>query len=576
MWKILERHGCVLFFGWFLFFVLVWAFASLVTGAFVSATDPCYANSDPFCGLGVLGAVVLAGLAVAVVVTVIVVWGRVDSSSRGLGRVQGWALGVACAAWLMILGSFAISTSLERNEQRRVNAAYGEAQQVAEAEYEAALHEWWVDRVAEIVGVDLYPAGRLEPQPSIDALSDMCVTVGDELIASTMDGSRSLTAVWLANPRYGYWMGTCVRAAELPMDALRDFIATRGELGLVTRVRDEEDEYRLLLVFTTESATGTPLATEAQIELVADLMLAADPVFNSRVLCDAPDAAVVIQQVNGQPPYQDCPPVGGPGLTIALPDVEPPQIMISPPGLRVVAGYSPFRFSGATEPGATIYVDGVETETATDGQFEVWVPLTEGSQVVVFQAVDAAGNSTEASREVEFDSSLLVLRPGGIGVVSFGEEASVATDRLTELLGRPSQVEEESTANNPLPFGYGARNLVRVVGWDVVGLRVVFTDADYFRADGMLHLVAWYLSDGAPASLHTSSGISLDSSLDELKRQHPEDLWIAADFEECSGGWPVRIRDRDSSDVIHLIYKLDPSTPGATPASLRAGAGSTC
>ncbi|MFC2177145.1 hypothetical protein ACFLRH_01880 [Actinomycetota bacterium] len=376
----------------------------------------------------------------------------------------------------------------------------------------------------------------------------MCVAAGDELIATTMDGSRSLTAVWLANPRYGYWMDTCVRAIGLPMVVLRDFVATRGEPGLVTAVRDPTDEYRLLLVFTTEPAAGTPLATELQVEAVADLMLAAEPVFGGRVLCDAPDAAVVVHQGDGQPPYQDCPPArsSGHGLTIVLPDTEPPQIAISPLEMQLVAAYSPFRFSGLTESDATIYVDGLETGVAQDGQFEVWVPLREGSQEVTFEAVDAAGNSTEVSRDVSFDPSLLALRPDGVGTLRFGVEVSVATDRLTQLLGPPSQVEEESTADYALPFGFGARNLVRVLRWDGVGFRVVFSDADYFRTDGVLHLMAWHLSGGAPASLRTPGGLSVDSSLGELKRQHPDELWVAPDFEECTGGWPVLIGDRET------------------------------
>jgi hypothetical protein len=479
---------------------------------------------------------------------------------------------------LTSLAWFATAEILDNNEQRSVNAAYNDAWRVAESEYEAAGHSWWVDRVSEIVGVDLLPFAPTEPQPRFEPFSKMCIEVEHELTATTADGSRSLTAVWLGNPN-GLFMTTCVRASRLSTDVLSEFIAARGASILVDEVRDDGYGW-LLLILTSEPATGGPLATEAQIKAVADLTLTAErvDVFNAVVLCDAPDVPVVILQDNGQPPYQDCPPGRGGrnGPIILLPDMKPPQIDFLPPEARVVTAHSPFRFSGVTEPDATVDAGGVAAEVAPSGEFEVWVPLTEGGQVVTFRAVDTAGNSTVVSREVEFDPSLLALQADGIGVTTFGQEASVVVDLLTELLGPPSQVEEESTASNPLPFGYGARNLVRVVGWDEVGLRVVFADGDHFRTDGMLHLVAWYVREGARARLSTPTGISVDSSLDELKRQHPVEFWIAPDFEECTGGWPVRIGDGPTSDVIHLIYELDPSTPGARPVLLHAGAGSTC
>jgi hypothetical protein len=578
--EILKRHG-------FLLFILVWVVASVVTGAFVGATDPCHYNAL-FCGVGVMATVVGAGFVVAAVVTLIVVSGRDGSTGWGLGRAHGWTLGAAIAVWLTILTAFAVPGILERNEQRRADAAHGDAQQAAEIEYEAAVLAWWVERVELIVGIDLRSVARSGPQTRFAPFWEMCVEVEHELIASTMDGSRSITAVWVGDlPSYQVGdLARCVSANALPLSVLREFIATRGELGLQTTRREKRGR---LLVFTTGPATGTPVATEGQIEAVADLMVAAQSVhvFDAVVLCDAPDAAVVVRQDNGQPPYQDCPPVSGPlyGPTIDLSDteppvvldVDPPQITISTPGSQIVAAYSPFRFNGLTEPDAAVYVDGLEAAVALDGRWEVWLPLTDGSQIVVFEAVDAADNTTETSREVVFDPSLLTLRRDGIGAVSFGEEASVATNRLTELLGPPSRVEEEAaTDSNALPFGIWARTLVRVVSWDEVGLTAVFSDGGQFRTDGMLHLVAWSVGGDARVSLVTPSGVSVESSLGELMTKHPDELWIASDFDECTGEWPIRIGHLDTSNVITLIYDIDPSVEEARPVSLSAGVLSTC
>ncbi|MFC2177144.1 hypothetical protein ACFLRH_01875 [Actinomycetota bacterium] len=164
----MKRHGCFLVFSWFIFFILVWLVASTITGGFVWVSDPCFATGDPFCGLGVLATVVGVGLVVAVVVSVIVVSGWIRTSGRGLGRVHGWMLGTVVAVWLTILAWATASAVFEHNEQKRINSAFAEAQEVAEAEYDAALHAWWVDRVAEIVGTVFFAQLRevnRDPEP---------------------------------------------------------------------------------------------------------------------------------------------------------------------------------------------------------------------------------------------------------------------------------------------------------------------------------------------------------------------------------------------------------------------------
>jgi hypothetical protein len=76
-----------------------------------------------------------------------------------------------------------------------------------------------------------------------------------------------------------------------------------------------------------------------------------------------------------------------------------------PPALEVVFGEPSTRLdsvalSGKAEPGARVFVGGVPAEMDDDGAFHATAVLTLGANLVVVEAVDAAGNTAYRSQEI--------------------------------------------------------------------------------------------------------------------------------------------------------------------------------
>jgi hypothetical protein len=59
-----------------------------------------------------------------------------------------------------------------------------------------------------------------------------------------------------------------------------------------------------------------------------------------------------------------------------------------------------FEFSGHTEPGARVFINGKEVPTTPEGEFRHVVTLERGINIIVVEAVDAAGNVTYRSSTV--------------------------------------------------------------------------------------------------------------------------------------------------------------------------------
>jgi hypothetical protein len=57
-------------------------------------------------------------------------------------------------------------------------------------------------------------------------------------------------------------------------------------------------------------------------------------------------------------------------------------------------------FSGHTEPGARVFINGTEVLTTPEGEFRHAVALERGINIIVVEAVDAAGNVSYRSSTV--------------------------------------------------------------------------------------------------------------------------------------------------------------------------------
>jgi hypothetical protein len=85
-------------------------------------------------------------------------------------------------------------------------------------------------------------------------------------------------------------------------------------------------------------------------------------------------------------------------------DSEPPALDVFFPTGKVAAGE--LRLQGSAEPGAELYVDAVRSEVRPDGTFEISTRLEPGVNVVVIEALDAAGNAAYVSRTIHAIASV--------------------------------------------------------------------------------------------------------------------------------------------------------------------------
>lgn len=110
-----------------------------------------------------------------------------------------------------------------------------------------------------------------------------------------------------------------------------------------------------------------------------------------------------------------------------------------------------------------------------------------------------------------------VLRPDGVGPVDFGTEADEAMALLAELLGPPSDVREEEAHDL-----YLSVELIRIVTWNEVGLRLVFTDwgGDFTQPKAIpLHLADWEVTG---PGLTTTEGLGWGTTVSDLRGMYPE------------------------------------------------------
>ena len=84
------------------------------------------------------------------------------------------------------------------------------------------------------------------------------------------------------------------------------------------------------------------------------------------------------------------------------PDTEPPLLLLDLPG---ITNHTPLSPRGKTEPGARVTVNGEAILVDSRGYFTPTVNLSEGSNPIVTQAVDTAGNSTNLPRTVVLDTA---------------------------------------------------------------------------------------------------------------------------------------------------------------------------
>jgi hypothetical protein len=155
----------------------------------------------------------------------------------------------------------------------------------------------------------------------------------------------------------------------------------------------------------------------------------------------------------------------------------------------------------------------------------------------------------------------LLLRGDGLGIVAFGTPTEEALDTLEYRLGPP---------NRSSDWFY------RYWSWDDLGLTVAFDDDDFYRDDGVEHLVGWGVW-GEANVLQTSGGIGIGASYDELVVAHPERVAEPAHDDECMPVWYVWLQDPGPEVDRWILVEFDGDpVRGGRIRHLRAGAGEGC
>jgi hypothetical protein len=163
----------------------------------------------------------------------------------------------------------------------------------------------------------------------------------------------------------------------------------------------------------------------------------------------------------------------------------------------------------------------------------------------------------------------LVLRSDGLGVAGFGEPVDTALPELTSAVGSPPT--GDSTTTGEMPQGFGG-TAVRFV---VFGrLTVIFSDGDYYRDDGVMHFAGWTLAGTDPSELATPEGITLGSTVDDLRTAFGDQLRLPPTPDECSGDWLFGV---GPSELGFEGALSGPPTDGSSSVTrLSAGAQSSC
>jgi hypothetical protein len=114
----------------------------------------------------------------------------------------------------------------------------------------------------------------------------------------------------------------------------------------------------------------------------------------------------------------------------------------------------------------------------------------------------------------------------------FGTPSDDALPQLIAVIG--SEPTADSTESGEMPQGFGGMT-VRFVSFGP--LTVIFSDGDYYRDDGVMHFAGWSLVGPGPRASATPPGITIGSTVDELRSAFGDQLRLPSAPDECRGGW---------------------------------------
>lgn len=197
-------------------------------------------------------------------------------------------------------------------------------------------------------------------------------------------------------------------------------------------------------------------------------------------------------------------------------------------------------------------------ETVPDTTSEQTTVTTEQVQVVEPTTTTTSTTTTTTTTTIPAPLGVdeLILRSDGIGAALFGTDPDSVIRYLTSVLGAPT---DDSDWVDPSTYYACEGTVVRRVEWGV--LAVMFGDESDV-ASGRSHLMSYTygavdrLGD-EPRELRTSTGVTLGSTVAELRSAHPD----------------VLLSEGDTDVDIPPSYYLPGTSP--SPSGLLTGIGDT-
>ncbi len=212
------------------------------------------------------------------------------------------------------------------------------------------------------------------------------------------------------------------------------------------------------------------------------------------------------------------------------------------------------------DDGATIVISGVGTTS------DVAVVAADGG-VAYLGMPGATASLWESTVSTHTDpivkEMLLVLRGDTLGLVSFGTPTEDVLSLLEVEIGPPSR------------DGF---DMYHAVSWDDLALTLLFSPHDFYRDDGVEHLVGWSHWSGVVTSLRTSRGIGLGDTFADLTAVHGDQVTIPTGEDECMPPWFVWLNDPSADIDSRMLVILDgpPDAAGTRVTYMSAGASYGC
>jgi hypothetical protein len=190
--------------------------------------------------------------------------------------------------------------------------------------------------------------------------------------------------------------------------------------------------------------------------------------------------------------------------------------------------------------------------------------VTPEGEVISLGAPGATASFWESSPStstpmIEADPPV-VLAGNGLGVVAFGTPIDEALQALETALGPVSRTNQD---------------FYHYYYWDNLSLSVSFDDGPFYRDDGVEHLVAWSRWDATTAAVHTSAGIGLGATFEELVAAHGDQVEVPPEQDECLPTWYVWLNDPSANHRLLVAFDDDP-LQGGRISYMSAGAGEGC